>query len=196
VLDVAKFIVHHGQANHGVCDEHVLHGVDVQNNKIMLTNLQGMEVLQVNSRTSQVLNKLNRVVDVHFDAVITQQNLTKAVKQIAASKLEHPMLRVTVNVYGPKSHSEKVNAVLSKSGIFLQEPLWHDPNSVYDNPQMIIFNGISEFDVWLRERLLFDSTRENCMQSRGWTLVLDDLPQHQATTTEVSSESMATTLYM
>lgn len=87
------------------------------------------------------------------------------------------LLYVDANVLGPEDASEDVGRLLSRHGVYLQDPHCPDNAREYTNPHLMVLD-VEQIDIWFQE-LAMDSTggTSKAKDSTDWNVVLDDLPQ-------------------
>lgn len=102
--------------------------------------------------------------------------------------LSRRSIRLHANFYGLETKSSEVGVILSKHQAYLQIPHHTRHGSLYQNPHVIEFEGVSESDIWLQQlQSMMQSSASST--SVDWSSVLDDLPQYLG-----SGESADTTL--
>lgn len=74
---------------------------------------------------------------------------------------------------GPRSDDESIGKLLSKHGIYLQDPRSPVTRMEYRNPHVLSLD-VSEFEVWLQENEL---QKNQIRDATDWTVALDSLSQ-------------------
>lgn len=86
-------------------------------------------------------------------------------------------LYIDANVLGPEDASEKIGRLLSKHGVYLQDPHCPDDSIEYSNPHVMDLD-VDQIEIWFQE-LAMDPTSgiSKRNDNTDWNVVLDDLPQ-------------------
>jgi hypothetical protein len=135
------------------------------------------EMLLVNSKHTLALRELCKISEVRTQPFVSKEDLEK----LFADTIEegkNRFLMVNVSIYGPDRISEQVGSVLSRNGVFLQDP---PPQQLtYNNPHMLLFEDIMDFNTWIQDYIVgIGDMGARTKGAVSMSTVLDDLADHQ-----------------
>lgn len=148
----------------------------------------------MNSKTSDIVERLTKCADVSFDAYVPWNRLVTVLQPRKRSTKEHSLISIYANVYGPHFKADDVGSCLSKDDVFLQEPFWRPSEVTYSNPQVIEFDDIDEENVLLQDMLEASDHKASIMPTVDWSSVLDQLPQYHTFSSTVDGISLSDVL--
>jgi hypothetical protein len=96
----------------------------------------------VNAHISQALIPLLEKSQLRLEAVASISTARDRIRQ--AKRANDATVRVSVNVYGPRTIKEHIGRELSKKKVWLQEPDLWKPGTAYENPHVLSFNGLEQ----------------------------------------------------
>lgn len=108
---------------------------------LFISNSGGELLASLNKPTSDALKQISINYWIEFDVYVLRSLWSK---NFEASRITEKNLVISanINIYGDHSISNAVGKALSDSHLYLQEPIYHDPEKPYQNPQRISFPGI------------------------------------------------------
>jgi hypothetical protein len=140
--------------------------------KLLVGTKNFPESAHVNYKAALALSETLNCVGVQLGVFAARSHLegrqSKA-GETAASKFLH----VDAHISGPRSDDESIGKLLSKHGIYLQDPRSPVTRMEYRNPHVLSLD-VSEFEVWLQENEL---QKNQIRDATDWTVALDSLSQ-------------------
>jgi SNF2 family DNA or RNA helicase len=88
-----------------------------------------------NTHMSEVLLKLLERDSLIFEVIANVSNTFETIGK--AEKANDAVVRVDINIYGPRSVGKELGQQLSKNKVYLQRPNYRRNNSEYDNPHFL-----------------------------------------------------------
>ncbi|KAJ0423898.1 SNF2 family N-terminal domain-containing protein [Aspergillus carlsbadensis] len=108
---------------------------------IFLTFPDGTHFGRPSDKMVKALQKLLSIPQFEVEA---HADLNAIIHALRAVKVAEAVTRVDVNVYGAEGSRDQVGKVLSKNGLFLQEPDVRRVGTRYDNPHLLTLEGMEE----------------------------------------------------
>jgi SWI/SNF-related matrix-associated actin-dependent regulator of chromatin subfamily A3 len=105
--------------------------------QLFLTFPDGTKFGILNNHIAKALEDIVEQPSVQFDALAHILTLRETIGR--ATKAIDAVVRVNINVYGPKEVGEDVGRHLSAKKVYLQRPDQQRPGSIYDNPHVLKF---------------------------------------------------------
>lgn len=134
----------------------------------------------VNCKAALAFDKLRSTPGVSLRVYTARTDLASALRSATKATRKADFVLVHVNVDGPSCRSESLGDLLSANEIFLQEPVWNDPDVPYSNPHVLDFPDISEEDSWAND-LAINAANQKRLATHEWNNALNELPQYQST---------------
>jgi SWI/SNF-related matrix-associated actin-dependent regulator of chromatin subfamily A3 len=106
-------------------------------NQVVLRFQDSTDFGILNTHTSKALEGLIDQPSIQFDALGPILTIREAIGR--STKANDAVVRVNINVYGPKGVGKDVGCHLSDRKVFLQRPDIQRPGSFYDNPHILKF---------------------------------------------------------
>jgi SWI/SNF-related matrix-associated actin-dependent regulator of chromatin subfamily A3 len=103
--------------------------------QLFLTFPDGTEFGVLNNHIAKALEDIVEQPSVQFDALAHILTLRETIGR--ATKASDAVVRVNINVYGPKEAGKDVGRHLSAKKVYLQRPDQQRPGSIYDNPHVL-----------------------------------------------------------
>lgn len=151
------------------------------------------ELAFMNSKATLVLLEAFKF-GVELRLFVTRKDLRFFLQDEASNK-HTAFLYVDANVLGPEDSCEDVGALLSKHGVYLQDPRCPDSTREYSNPHVMDL-GVEQIDIWFQELAMdLPMGANKANENTDWNIVLDDLPQQHnfnATAVEVDTAIVTT----
>jgi len=117
------------------CPGHCLMGITKELESIVVIFPDKTVFGELNESLSEVVLKLLEHPLLHFEVLA---NLSTVIETIGkAEKATEAVVRVDINMYGPRSQRKEIGQKLSKSRIYLQRPNYRRQDSIYDNPHFL-----------------------------------------------------------
>lgn len=101
----------------------------------LLTFDDDTELGTLSLHLAKTIRSIAGSIRIQCDALANTQSLHDIIGR--AAKAGDAILRVNINVYGPRKDSEDVGQQLSKSKIYLQRPDKQRPEMLYENPHVL-----------------------------------------------------------
>lgn len=120
--------------------------------EIVLYFLNGTEFGVLNTHASIALESLLQQSSLQFEAIASIQTIRETIGRV--SKATNAVVRVNINIYGPRESCQEVGRHLSGQKIYLQRPDKLRVGSTYQNPHVLSFADMqissheNQFDVW------------------------------------------------
>jgi SWI/SNF-related matrix-associated actin-dependent regulator of chromatin subfamily A3 len=108
---------------------------------LFLKFADGTNFASVNTHISKAFVSLLET-PVRLEAVACISTVRDRIRQ--AKKANDATVRVSINVYGPRTNKEHLGRELSKSKVWLQKPDHWKPGTEYENPQFLAFHGLEQ----------------------------------------------------
>lgn len=137
--------------------EYGVFGVRMRTNHIIVTLSDGSDFGQLNKHTSEALLELLATPELEFEATANIRDIRHTIGK--AQKASDAVVRVNINVCGPRALGPKVGADLSKNKVWLQHP--ENPRHPYDNPHVIVFPGIDETTIVQASREVVETSHHS-----------------------------------
>ncbi|KAF2181727.1 hypothetical protein K469DRAFT_691814 [Zopfia rhizophila CBS 207.26] len=106
-----------------------------QNDHIFVKFADGVVLGELNSQLAKALEKIIRRELVDFEVLAHIRTVRETIGK--AGKAKDAIIRVNINVYGPRNIAKQVGGELSKSKIYLQKPDYQRKGVAYDNPHVL-----------------------------------------------------------
>jgi hypothetical protein len=146
------------------------------------------ESAHMNSKAALVLSEALKCAGVQLN-MFAPEGCSRKAGETAASKFLH----VDAHISGHKSDGERIGKLLSKHGIYLQDPRTPVTRMEYHNPHVLSLD-VSDFDIWVQENEL---SRNQTRDATDLTVALDSLSQqHSLDATAVTLEKTIITTPM
>lgn len=119
--------------------------------EIVLYFLNGTEFGVLNNHASKALESLVRQSNLQFEAIASIQTIRETIGRV--TKATDAVVRVNINVYGPRESCQEVGRYLSSQKLYLQRPDKLRAGSAYENPHVLSFADMqissyeNQFDV-------------------------------------------------
>lgn len=94
----------------------------------------------LNTHTSKALEGLIDRPSIQFDALAPMLTIRETIGR--STKASDAVLRVNINVYGPKEAAKDVGSLLSAYKVYLQRPDIQRMGALYDNPHLLKFSDM------------------------------------------------------
>lgn len=98
-----------------------------------------------NTHMSEVLLKLLERDSLTFEVITNVSNTIETIGK--AEKANDAVVRVDINIYGPRSVAKEVGQQLSKNKVYLQRPNYWRDGAEYDNPHFLKLPSIKSADT-------------------------------------------------
>jgi SWI/SNF-related matrix-associated actin-dependent regulator of chromatin subfamily A3 len=98
-----------------------------------------------NSHLSDTLSPFLQQNSVSFEVIANISNTIETIGK--AEKANDAVVRVDINIYGPRSFGKELGEELSKRKVYLQRPNFLKRDSVYDNPHFLKLPTIQTQDT-------------------------------------------------
>lgn len=108
---------------------------------LFISNSDGELLASLNKSTSDALQHIATEQFIEFDVYVSRSLWSKNFEAARITE-KNLVISANINIYGDASISGAVGKALSDSHIYLQEPIYNDPEKLYQNPQRISFPGI------------------------------------------------------
>ena len=163
--------------------------LETTEDRSIVCDSEGHSLFLVNRKVAGAINAILNAGDASFEFYESHDKLLEVCRPSNPNKVKTTSC-LNANVYGSRAKSDNAGTILLASEIFLQSPSWSKPNVLCDNPQMIRFPDVSDFDLW------FEEASQGATRTSGddWGKVLDDLPQHYNPSSHIENTNMHTTL--
>lgn len=134
------------------------------------------ELAHMNSKATFILTEAFKDRRIKLQLWAKCKDLRPISSEEVAAK-QSDFLYVDANVLGPEDASEKIGRLLSKHGVYLQDPHCPDDSIEYSNPHVMDLD-VDQIEIWFQE-LAMDPTSgiSKRNDNTDWNVVLDDLPQ-------------------
>lgn len=161
--------------------------------KLLVGTQRFPESAHMNSKAALVLTEALNCAGVQLDMFAERSHFegcSRKAGETAASKFLH----VDAHISGRRSDSESIGKLLSKHGIYLQDPRSPVTHMGYHNPHILSLD-VSDCEIWFQEKELL---KNQAKDATDWTVALDSLPQqHSLNATAVAlGETIITTPMM
>jgi len=114
----------------------------------------------LNDHASGALEDLVRQPNISFEAIGSVQTIRETIGRV--TKAPDAVVRVNINIYGPKESKLEVGRHLSSQKLYLQRPDTLRIGSVYENPHVLSFSDLeissyeNQLDVQIERTLKRD----------------------------------------
>lgn len=108
--------------------------------EIVLYFLNGSEFGVLNNHASEALENLVQQSSLQFEALGSIQTIRETIGRV--TKATDAVVRVNINVYGPRECCQEVGDYLSSHKLYLQRPDILRPGSTYGNPHVLSFSDM------------------------------------------------------
>jgi len=176
-------------------------GVDVDYVPLRLLMKQGKvwvgtemvpEWAHMNFKAALVLSEALKYTGVQLDISAERNHLEERLRKTGDSTASNHLL-VDAHISGRRSDSENIGKLLSKHGIYLQDPHNTVTHLEYHNPHVLSVD-VSEIEIWFQENEL---CRSQTKDDTEWTVALDSLSQqHNFDATAVSLDKTIVITHM
>lgn len=112
--------------------------------EVVLCFLDGTEFGVLNMHASKALENLVDHSSLQFDAIGTIQTIRETIGRV--TKATDAVVRVNINVYGPKESCREIGRHLSSQKLYLQRPDKLRTGSTYENPHVLSFSDMQISD--------------------------------------------------
>lgn len=109
-------------------------GIENSSDQFFLTFSDGTQFGQLNNHVAKALGVIEQP-SVQLDAVAHIMSIRELIGKF--TKASDAVVRVNINVYGPREARDKVGRHLSANKVYLQRPDQQRPGSLYDNPHIL-----------------------------------------------------------
>jgi hypothetical protein len=86
------------------------------------------------------LKELLEFPSLHYEAIGDTSSLRESISR--ATKPSEAVVRVNINIYGPKDSGKDVGGLLTTHKVYLQSPDVRRPGSRYENPHILTFKDM------------------------------------------------------
>jgi len=94
----------------------------------------------LNDHAGKAFEELIRLPNIHFEAIGSVQVIRETIGRV--TKASDAVVRVNINIYGPKESKLEVGRHLSSQKLYLQRPDTLRTGSVYENPHVLVFSDL------------------------------------------------------
>ena len=108
--------------------------------EIVLYFLNGTEFGVLNTHASKALENLVQKSSLQFEAIGSIQTIRETIGRV--TKATDAVVRVNINVYGPRESCQEVGRHLSSQKLYLQRPDKLRIGSTYENPHFLSFSDM------------------------------------------------------
>jgi len=108
--------------------------------EIVLYFLNGTEFGVLNTHASKALETLVQKSSLQFEAIGSIQTIRETIGRV--TKATDAVVRVNINVYGPRESCQEVGRHLSSQKLYLQRPDKLQIGSTYENPHFLSFSDM------------------------------------------------------
>jgi SWI/SNF-related matrix-associated actin-dependent regulator of chromatin subfamily A3 len=123
--------------NRSLIDDNYTFSIGGSSTQLVLRFQDGTEFGVLNNHTSAALKDLIDRSSIQFDALGSTLTLLETIGK--ATKASDAVVRVNINVYGPKEAGKETGRHLTTHRVYLQRPDKLRPESLYDNPHVLKF---------------------------------------------------------
>jgi hypothetical protein len=151
------------------------------------------ESARMNSKAAIALSEALNCAGVQLDMFAERSHLEECLRK-AGKTAGSEILHVDAHISGRRSDSESIGKLLSKHGIYLQDPRSPVTHMEYHNPHILSLD-VSDCEIWFQGKELL---KNQAKDATDWTVALDSLPQqHSLDATAVAlGETIITTPMM
>jgi SWI/SNF-related matrix-associated actin-dependent regulator of chromatin subfamily A3 len=108
--------------------------------EVVLYFLNGTEFGVLNTHASKALENLVQKPSLQFEAIGSIQTIRETIGRV--TKATDAVVRVNINVYGPRESCQEVGRHLSGQKLYLQRPDKPRIGSTYENPHFLSFSDM------------------------------------------------------
>jgi hypothetical protein len=156
----------------GVCVDYLPLRPSIKQGKLLVGTETFPELARMNYKAALVLSETMKFAGVQLDIFAERSDL-EACSREAGKTTAFKLLHVDAHISGHRGDSESIGRLLSKHGIYLQDP--HSPvtRMEYHNPHVLSLD-VLDVEIWfLENELRKDQTKD----ATDWTVALDSLSQ-------------------
>ena len=113
---------------------------EIASTEIVLYFLNGTEFGVLNTHASKALENLVQKSSLQFEATGSIQTIRETIGRV--TKATDAVVRVNINVYGPRESCQEVGRHLSGQKLYLQRPDKLRIGSTYENPHFLSFSDM------------------------------------------------------
>lgn len=108
--------------------------------EIVLYFLNGTEFGVLNTHASKALENLVQQSSLQFEAIGSTQTIRETIGRV--TKATDAVVRININVYGPRESCQQIGRHFSSQKLYLQRPDKLRIGSTYENPHVLSFSDM------------------------------------------------------
>ena len=148
--------------------------MSVKQGRFLVGTEEVPDLARTNSKAAIVFFEALKSVDVQLEIYVERKHFEECTREVDKAGSSR-FLHVDVHISGRKSDSESMGALLSKHGIYLQDPRHSIVSMEYCNPHILTVDA-SEIEVWFQE---IELNKSQITDVTKWNVALDNLPQQR-----------------